>query len=540
MTRSPLLPTKIGSLIIGAGPTGLTVALELARRGADFLLVDQHPEPRPWDRATVIHSRTLEILDALGIVDEFLERGQRMNGVNFFAYGKKFATLCFNTVDCRFPYDLNLSEQITEEILTRRLETLGGKVSRGWKLVSLKQHAFTVTARLQGVDGVEHPIEADWLVGADGLHSTVRQAIEVDVDGHHYAALWGVIDGDLHNWQYDPSYAAVQIEPPSLNPLPIAPHRWRVYLRAEENQPPAAVLEMIHQGLGTLSAGCRLVDHDQPVLYRTHRQLSRQFRKHRVLLAGDAAHACSPIEGHGMNAGIQDAVNLGWKLGLVIQGKAGDELLDTYDRERRPVVDVMGASGDLAEQLRDVPNDRSAVERVKRTIMTNMNCARDRYTAALAESELGFRYEENRITCGHHAQGPKAQAKWLGILPGHRVPDVGPLLSSTGYRRLYDLLREPSFVILWLATDRTGGDAASAAMAALDSLATIWFLSTASGETMPGKEWLVDEEGSAHAKFGVIDPTLFVIRPDNRVGFRCEPPDVTQVLEYFRNWASVT
>jgi 2-polyprenyl-6-methoxyphenol hydroxylase-like FAD-dependent oxidoreductase len=462
-----------------------------------------------------------------------------MNGVNFFAYGKKFATLRFDSVDCRFPYDLKLSEQITEEILTRRLETLGGKVSRGWKLAAVEQRAFTVAARLQGVDGVKRTIEADWLVGADGLRSTVRRAIQVDVDGHHYAALWGVIDGNLHNWQHDLSVAAVQLEPPSLNSLPIAPHRWRVYFRAEENQLPAAILEMINQGLGVLSPGCRLVDHDQPALYRTRRQLSRPFRKNRVLLAGDAAHACSPIEGHGMNGGIQDAFNLGWKQGLVIQGKAGDELLDTYDRERRPVVDAMGASGDLAEQLRDVPNDRSAVERVKRTIMTNLNGARDRYTAALAEAELGFRYEGNPITCGHQAQGPKAQAKWLGILPGHRIPDAGPLRCSQGYRRLYDLLRQPGFVILWLATDRAGGDAASAAIAALDSLATVWFLSTAAWETMPGDRWLLDEEGSAHAKLGAIDPTLFVVRPDNRVGFRCEPPDVTQVLEYFRNWASL-
>jgi 2-polyprenyl-6-methoxyphenol hydroxylase-like FAD-dependent oxidoreductase len=540
MATSPTLPTKTGVLIIGAGPTGLTVARELARRGVDFLLVDQRPEPLPWDRATVIHSRTLEIFDALGIVDEFLERGHRMNGVNFFAYGKKFATLSFDSVDCRFPYDVNLSEQVSEEILTRSLETLGGKVSRGWKLASLEQHSFTVTARLQGGDGVERAIEADWLVGADGLRSTVRQAIQVDVDGHQYAALWGVVDGALKNWQHDPSFAAVQIELPSLNPLPIAPHRWRVYFRAEQDGPPAAILEMINQGLGALSPDCRLVDHDQPVLYRTHRLLSRHFRKHRVFLAGDAAHACSPIEGHGMNAGIQDAFNLGWKLDLVIKGKAGDELLDTYDRERRPVVDAMGASGDVAEQLRDVPNDRPAVERVKRTIMVNLNRARDRYSAALAESELEFRYEENPITRGHHAQGRKAQEKWLGVLPGHRVPDAGPLRSSKGHRRLYDLLREPGFVILWMATDRTRVEAASASIAALDSVASIWFLSTATWETMPGERWLVDEEGSAHAKFGVIDPTLFVVRPDNRVGFRCEPPDLTQVLEYFRNWASVT
>jgi len=514
--------------------------VELARRGVDFLVVDKNSEPLPWDRATVIHSRTLEIFDALGIIDAFLERGQRMNGVNFFAYGKKFATLCFDSVDCRFPFDMNLSEQITEQILTRRLEGLGGKVSRGWKLTSVEQQSATVAARLQNAEGREHSLAAGWLVGADGLRSTVRQALQVEVAGHQYSALWGVVDGDLQNWPHDPSFAAVQLEPPSLNPLPIAPHRWRVYFRAMQNESPTAILDVINQGLAALSPACRLVDPDQPVLYRTHRQLSRQFRKERVFLAGDAAHACSPIEGHGMNAGIQDAFNLGWKLGLVIQGKAGDQLLETYDSERRPIVDATGASGDAAEQLRDVPNDSSAVERVKRTLMVRLNCARDRYSAALAESELEFHYGENLVTRGHNAQGRAAQEKWLGILPGQRVPDAGPLLSSKGQGRLYDLLRQPGFVILWMATDRTSVDAASAVLARLGSLADVCFVSTAPWEAMPGERWLVDAEGSAHAKLGVIDPTLFVIRPDNRVGFRCEPPDPNQVLEYFRNWASLT
>jgi 2-polyprenyl-6-methoxyphenol hydroxylase-like FAD-dependent oxidoreductase len=510
------------------------VAVELARRGVDFLLVDKHPKPLPWDRATVIHSRTLEIFDSLELIDEFLERGHRMNGVHFFAYGRKFGTLRFDSVDCGFPYDLNLSEQITEEILTRHLQALGGNVARGWELASLEQRPASVTARLRGADGFERSVEAAWLVGADGLHSTVRQAIGVEADGHHYPAMWGVVDGDLQNWQHDSSFAALQLELPALNPLPIAPKRWRVYFRADEHDSPAAVLAMIDRGLAALSPGCRLVDHDQPVLYRTHRQLSRQFRKGRVLLAGDAAHACSPIEGHGMNGGIQDAFNLGWKLNLVIKGKADDEILETYDSERRPVVDAYGASGDAAEQLRDVPNERSAVERVKRSIMSHLSCAPDRYAAGLAESELAFRYQENVITHGYHAQGREAQEKWLGILPGHRVPDAGPLRSTAGQRRLYELLREPGFVILWLATDRTAVEAASAA---LDSLAAVWFLSTATWETMRGERWLVDEEGSAHARLGVIDPTLFVIRPDNRVGLRCEPPDLNRVLEYFRNWS---
>ena len=194
----------------------------------------------------------------------------------------------------------------------------------------------------------------------------------------------------------------------------------------------------------------------------------------------------------------------------------------------------MGASGDAAEQLRDVPNERSAVERVKRTIMSSLSCSRDRHSAALAESELGFRYEDNLITCGHHAEGAAAQQKWVGTLPGQRAADAGPLRSATDAYRVYELLRDPGFVVLVMATDKTSFAGAKDWAAALAPLATLWFVSTAGWEPHPGEPWLIDEEGLAHARFGVVDPTVFVVRPDNRVGFRCEPPELSEVIEYLR------
>ncbi|MCP9793399.1 FAD-dependent oxidoreductase [Vulcanococcus limneticus Candia 3F8] len=553
-----VLPGRIRVLVVGAGPTGLTTALELVRRGVEVLLVDRRAQPLPWDRATVIHSRTLEIFDALGLVEEFLQRGHRMDGVNIFAYGQRCVTLRFDSIDSRYPFDLNLSEHITEQILARRLLDCGGAVHRGWTLTALSgpgsdgtepDFGGPLTARLEASDGRVHSLEADWVVGCDGLRSSVRDLIGMAVEGHAYDTLWGVVDGRLEHWPHDPRFGAVQIEPPSLNPLPLGPDRWRVYFRADaelEGQP-AALLPRIAAALTALAPGAALVDHDEPMLFRTYRQVSCSFRRGRVLLAGDAAHACSPIEGHGMNAGIQDAFNLAWKLALVLDGAADEDLIHTYEPERRPVVEAFGASGDAAEQLRAVPDQRPAVERVKRLLMAGMVSPQDRYQAALAESELDFRYGPSPIVRSHwqgssgagtggDRSGGESQPSWLGPHPGDRLPDAGPLQGQPGVSRLYDLLRQPDFVLLWLATDATRVELAPEWLAALESLARVWFISTAGWEPLPSRRWLLDAEGLVHARLGVVDPTLLVVRPDSRVGFRCQAPDPLLALDYFRGW----
>lgn len=542
------LPDRARVLVVGAGPTGLTTALELVRRGIAVLLVDRRPQPLPWDRATVIHSRTLEIFDALGLVEEFLQRGHRMDGVDIFAYGQRCVSLRFDSIDSRYPFDLNLPEHITEQILTRRLLDAGGAVQRGWTLTGLSGPAAEgpepdgdgpLTARLEAGDGRVHSLEAEWVVGCDGLRSSVRDLIGVAVEGQAYDTLWGVVDGRLEAWPHDPRFGAVQIEPPSLNPLPLGPDRWRVYFRADAGLAarPADVLPRIATALDALAPGAVLVDHDEPMLFRTVRQVSCRFRRGRVLLAGDAAHACSPIEGHGMNAGIQDAFNLAWKLALVLDGVADEALIDTYEPERRPVVEAFGASGDAAEQLRAVPEERAAVERVKRLLMAGLVSPQDRYRAALAESELDFRYGESPIVRSH---GPDsragAQPAWLGPHPGDRLPDAGPLQGPPGVSRLYDLLRQPDAVLLWLTTEATQVELSPELLAELEALARVWFISTAAGETLPDRRWLRDAEGLVHARLGVIDPTLLVVRPDSRVGFRCQAPDPLQALEYFKGW----
>ncbi|QDT92239.1 FAD-dependent monooxygenase [Gimesia algae] len=534
------LPLYSPVLIVGAGPTGLTLAVELSRRNIDFLLVDRRPEPLPFDRATVIHSRSLEIFESMGVIDAFLERGHLMRGFNIFAYGQIVAQTDFNGLECRHPYDLNLSENETEEILTARLVALGGAVTRGWELSSLEQSESQVIAQLRSTDGTEQSVAADWLVGTDGIHSRVREACGIDVDGHRYLRRWGVIDGQIQDWQHAPDRAAIQIEAPSLNPIPLPRGRWRIYFRDDDDIDNAALLEQINAGLEILSPGSQLHEPDEPMLYHTYRQLSAHYQSGRVLLAGDAAHACSPIEGHGMNMGIHDSFNLGWKLALVIEGTADAKLLASYEQERRPAAAAVGASGDTAEELRSIPDNPAAVERVKRALCAMLTTSRGQLQAAQAESELEFHYRDSPLVSGYHAAGDEAKQHWFGPLPGDCTPDAGPLMKSGTAEaiQLSQLICNEGHSLLWMATDQTEVPAFDEFHQILQACGVFWIISTACPpeflpESSPQECWLHDIAGKVHARFGVIDPSLFLIRPDGHIALRCEPPELTRVTSYF-------
>ena len=540
MSHQQTLPVHTPVLIVGAGPTGLSLAIELVRRNIDCLLIDRNPEPLPFDRATVIHSRSLECFETMGTIDAFLARGHIMRGFNIFAFGKVVAQTSFDSLECRHPYDLNLSENETEEILTARLETLGGQVSRGWSLEGLNHTAAGVTAFLKSGEGVETTVSADWLVGTDGIHSRVREAIGIQVTGHQYPARWGVVDGYLPGWQHAPDRAAIQIEAPALNPVPLPGNRWRIYFRVFDENHTDNLLEQINAGLASISPGTCLQDPDQPMLYHTFRQLSAHYRSGRVLLAGDAAHACSPIEGHGMNTGIQDAFNLGWKLAHVVQGDAGDGLLDSYELERRPIADAVGASGDVAEELRTIPDESAAVERVKRALCAMLLPARGQQQAAQAETEIAFHYRDSPLVRSYHADGATAQQNWLGPQPGDSLPEAGPLrnLHTDTTLTLFELMRTTGHLLLWLATDETDVPNYAEIESVLQPGDNCNLIST----TRPDKlaqthsargNWLIDETGTVHAKLGVIDPTLFLIRPDGHIALRSEPADLNQVAAYY-------
>ena len=222
-------------LIVGAGPTGLVLAIELARRDVPFHLIDRRPEPLGRDRAVAMKARTLEVFEGLGLAQEFLERGRILRGINLFSGEAQVAAVTFEGLDSPFPLMLSIPEDETERILTDRLAQLGGRIERGVEFAGLEQRAQSVHALLRPLHDGGRRLEASWVVGTDGLHSAVRDAIGDEFEGHEYPKLWGVADAHLAGWRQPGDHAAVQIEPPVLIAFPLRDGRWRFTFR-----PPSA------------------------------------------------------------------------------------------------------------------------------------------------------------------------------------------------------------------------------------------------------------------------------------------------------------
>lgn len=331
---------KTQVLIVGAGPTGLYLAHELARRGVSVRLIDKAPEPGPSSRAVVVQARTLELYRQSGLADEVVARGLKFMGVNLWSGGVKRAHVPFGDIGIGlspYPFGLIYPQDEHEAFLIERLKALGVEVERPIELVGFDDYGDMVEARLRHADGPEEIVEADWIAGCDGAHSTVRETLRMGFPGGTYSHLFYVadirgsgpmIDGELH----------IAIDTADF--LGVFPLKGKGRARLI-----GALRREDVDRLGSLS----WEDVNPAILnrlklevakvnwfstYHVHHRVAGRFRAGRAFLLGDAAHIHSPVGGQGMNTGLGDAANLAWKLAAVI-GESGDErLLDSYDQER--------------------------------------------------------------------------------------------------------------------------------------------------------------------------------------------------------------
>jgi 2-polyprenyl-6-methoxyphenol hydroxylase-like FAD-dependent oxidoreductase len=518
-------------LIVGAGPTGLVLAIELARRGVPLHLVDRHPEPLRWDRATTVKARSLEVFSGMGLADTFVRRGRIVRGVQLFSGEAKVAFYRFDGLDSPFPFMLSIPEDETERILTEKLEQLGGRVERGVEFVGLEQGDRSVRARLRSLHASERMIEASWVVGTDGLHSAVREAIGDQFDGHDEPSPWGVVDAHLAGWRHPGDFAAAQLEPPMLYPIPLPKGRWRVFFRPDPKEDD--VLATVSARLTAMSPGAALQDPDEPQLFHTHSRVVRRYRIGRVLLAGDAAHACSPFEGHGMNTGIQDAYNLSWKLALVVSGAAPPSLLDSYEAERRPVAQAVARSGDEAE-ARVTQQDPSARQALIRFLTT----PEGRQLAATAGAEIAFGYDQSPIV---DEVVPHAGTAARGTQIGFRLGDAASLEGRNRTCCLHELIGAPGHTLLLMLGEADPGavhDGLVLASAAAERYrphvqAYVVTRNALKHEDIPD-ELLCDPTGALHERLGAEQPCLCLVRPDGHLGLRAEPPSLSALQAHLR------
>ncbi len=329
---------EVDVLVAGAGPVGLFLAAELRRRGRSCALVERNQAPSRYSKALAIMPRTLEIFEMAGLGEEFGKAINRINGVRFVT-SRASAYVAFKTLETSHPYIGILAQYRTEEILCARLRELGGDVRYGHDLIDVSDYGSHVRATVKAPEKT-YEIAARYVAGCDGVRSRVRQCAGIAFEGGTYPD--GALLADVRVvTNVPPNEARVHIAREGIVTMfPMNEELRRIVVIApEEALPQEATRAWLQQRLARTHFEGTEVSGD-PVWsssFRAHHRVARHMRRGNLFLAGDAAHTHSPVGGQGMNIGLHDAWNLGWKLAAVLSGDAPESLLDTYERERLPI-----------------------------------------------------------------------------------------------------------------------------------------------------------------------------------------------------------
>ena len=351
-------------LVVGAGPTGLTSAAALTARGVHTTLVDAQPEGANTSRAAAVAARTLEVLEEIDVSERLVKNGIQARNFSIRDHGRVLIPLDFSGLPTNYPYTLMISQADTERLLLERLEELGGHVVRPKKLIAVRQDVDGAVANFD--DGDE--IRAQYVVGADGMHSAVRAAAGIGFRGHAYPESFVLADvrltGDVPVGEILLCYARAGLL--VVAPLPGEDYRIVAPVHDAPAQPSRAFVQQLLDSRGFGPARLVVEDVRWGSHFRIHHRVADTYRSGRLVLAGDAAHVHSPAGGQGMNLGIQDAVALAGVLDRVVGGES-DELLDAYNEARRPIAQQVLRLTDRLTRLATLP---SALRGARNTAMT--------------------------------------------------------------------------------------------------------------------------------------------------------------------------
>lgn len=573
-------------LIVGAGPSGLAAAISLARAHIPVRLIDKAPRPNPYSRAIGIQARTLELFEQHRLIEPFLELGHRARIANLFSNGMRLAQLDFDPLHTRYPYLLFLDQSVTERLLTEHLTTFGVTVERGVELTMFSQGSAGLQATLRRADGHSETMRPSYLIAADGAHSTIRHRLDLSFEGKTYEQTF--LLADLHAetaWPDDEFHIFASSEGlVALFPMGhgrhrlIADHAFEPHALGAAgaggapgsvpNAEASAAANAVANAAPTTPGEPPPAQESAPSLDQCRRLIARRVRERvdvsdmswssyfhlnsrmvdrlrvgRVFLAGDAAHVHSPAGAQGMNTGIQEAFNLGWKLARVIRRAAPDRLLDTYHMERHPIErDVLRQTGFIT-QLAEA--DHGPLKLLRERVMPVLAALGPLRDAARATiSELSIQYRRSPLTFERVLDG--------GPRAGERAPDAlvhvvdGPLGRAPGVGCIFDL-HDPACFSLFLLVpplpvDDTPLDPAAKhapppdpeleRLAAeierlLPGAVRIWRVTDTTGDGAP----------ALSESYGRTRPSFYLLRPDGYISARGRiGSDLHGLLRHCETW----
>ena len=535
----------IDVLVVGAGPTGLTLASQLARFDVRFRIIDKTQDRAGESRALGVQARSLEVLQALGLGEALASRGRTTTRLLLHVDRGEPPAIELGNVDrddTRFPFILFVSQSETEAVLATHLVSCGIVSEVGVELKSMQQQADGIACTLCHADGRHEVIRASYVAGCDGAHSAVRKLAGIPFEGGAYPQEFalgdveadGLVPGAIHAFGAGRGFAMF---------FPLEhPRTWRVMaLEAGAQQRHAGEPDVTTSALSLAElqsmiweptyGSVTLRDPAWLTRFRLHHRQAARYREKRVFLAGDAAHIHSPVGAQGMNTGIQDAWNLGWKLAMVAKGRAIEALLDSYHAERWPVGrTLLRVTDRLFAAFAKSVSGSEVVTALRRVLVRGVVAPALSFPIARAiafrfVSQLDIHYRTSpAVSDGEPklSKGPKA---------GDRLPDAR-VLRREAPTYLQQALASPYLQLLlcgpvgiWNNPELTELEHRFA------NALRVSYLTRESPA-----DCLVDPDGRVLNRLGSSDAAQYLIRPDGHIAFRCAGTDLRAVATYLDQW----
>jgi 2-polyprenyl-6-methoxyphenol hydroxylase-like FAD-dependent oxidoreductase len=497
------------------------LALELSLQNIPFRIIDALATPSDKSRALVLHPRTLELLKRHGVVDKCQAQGVVNNAIRIFVNGRfvyEVDVLDIAYGDTEFPTPMMISQADTEKVLTERLAEYGGRIDRPCTAQKMEQDANGVTVVLEDGEKMEEVLRCKYVVGCDGAHSVVRKSAGLDFEGAAYPQDFILADVRL-KWE-EKACLTLFIGQGFMAVFPLKDGVFRI-IASRPNQANVDIeptIEDFEEVFKVLGPGkTELFDASWIARFRLHHRNVEKYRVGRLFLAGDAAHLHSPAGGQGMNTGMQDAVNLGWKLASVIRGKHGDQLLDSYNIERHRVGENLIINTDRMFEMMATTNPiylylrNTIMPWILPWVMGNRARRANRFRFV---SQLGIRYRHSPIV----GQASTYVGKLRG---GDRAPD-GKLEQVGKDTSVLGLLTGPTHhLLLFSGTNLSALDEGELGCVAQDVLQTNMEMKVnlIFARTSPTTSHVVDENGHVHKIYGFEEPSYVLVRPDSYITY---------------------
>ncbi len=422
LPRAEPYEDEVEVAVVGAGPTGLTAATMLSAYGIRTVVLDRAAGPARHSRAAVVHARTLETLEPIGIVDELVRRGVIVPHFGIRDRDRRLLAVPFDELPTSYPYTLMLPQDETERLLRGALRHRGEEILWGHEVTGVRQDATGVDLSVRFPQGDKH-VRARFVVGCDGAHSSVREAVGIPFEGEAYPQSFVLADVRM-SWRLPDDEVQLFFSPAGLvvvAPLPGGLHRIVATVDDAPPDPSLSDVQALLDARGPRAHRPRVEDVVWSSRFRVQHKLAAKFREEAIFLCGDAAHVHSPAGGQGMNTGIQDAANLAWKLALVLRGHAAGSLLESYESERRAVAREVVST---THRLTRLATMRSPVTRSLRNALISAVGRGERLPKRLATNlaEIDVSYRD-----GWSVDGSTIVERWA---PKHEgvAPDLDPAL----------------------------------------------------------------------------------------------------------------